>query len=173
MNHSSDNQDSEQKLKSLLALKKHEQPPPGYFDQLPNAVIHRLRTEQPPRVNSIWFENFFAKLAFEPKLAYGVGLMVGASALITGSYFVQSKGPELANIPSLRPGSPLNPSADEDSGQLNYMSLVPEPTLASTLSHSSKLFTNAPVRSLAPPSFLFDGPALQQVHAVSYRTQPY
>jgi hypothetical protein len=162
--------DKNKQLKILLALKHHEQPPPGYFDQLPSAIIHRLKTEQTSRISFSWFENFFAKLAIEPKLAYGVGLMVGASVILGGSYFVQTKPVDTAANPAANPSGSQPEEENEDGNWIRSPRITDSPRAAFV--QTTHLFTNSPVRSLAPPSFLFEGPSLQ-MHAVSYKTQAH
>jgi hypothetical protein len=54
-------------LRKLMALKRHEQPPPGYFNQLPDRIAARLEREggQP----GFW-ERFMAGFSFRPAFAY-------------------------------------------------------------------------------------------------------
>ncbi len=79
MNPEQENFDS---LRKLLALKRHEQPPPGYFDHFSSNVIHGIReARHAERQEGIpWLQRFWALLEAQPLLAGGVG--VGACALM-------------------------------------------------------------------------------------------
>jgi hypothetical protein len=57
-------------LRKLMALKRHEQPPPGYFDRLANKIAYRLEEESEP---SLW-EKFVAGFTFRPAFAYSFAL---------------------------------------------------------------------------------------------------
>lgn len=62
-------------LRKLLALKKHEQPPPGYFNRLQAniaAAIHEPVEEK-------GLLNFFRNLALKPALGFAFGLAVFSS----------------------------------------------------------------------------------------------
>lgn len=76
--------DKSESLRRLLALKRHETPPPGFFDQLPRAVRARLEA-QPEAVG--WWTGLLAWLrlewSFKPALA---GAMLAAAA---GLYVVE------------------------------------------------------------------------------------
>ena len=69
MNESENNFES---LRRLLALKRHEIPPPGYFNNFPRQVMARLRAgeaDAPPAIAApSWLLKFFQ--AFEAKPAY-------------------------------------------------------------------------------------------------------
>jgi hypothetical protein len=54
-------------LRKLMALKRHEQPPPGYFNRLPDKIASRLEREggQP----GFW-EKILAGFTFRPAFAY-------------------------------------------------------------------------------------------------------
>jgi hypothetical protein len=69
-------------LKKLLALKRHEQPPPGYFDHLPRTIRARVQAGVPETESGFW-ETLFHRLTLRPAAAYSavgiacVGLVVG------------------------------------------------------------------------------------------------
>jgi hypothetical protein len=67
------NSDSEnfEALRKLMALKRHEQPPPGYFDRLPDKIVCRLEREgcEP----SFW-DKIVAGFSFRPVFAYSFAL---------------------------------------------------------------------------------------------------
>ena len=103
-----ENQDFEQ-LKKLLALKKHEQPPPGYFNKFSGNVISRLRAERAEHANSMhalekdapWLLRFWRMLETRPMLAGTFGAAVCGLVLF---------GIVLAEKPDDRPnlaGTPL------------------------------------------------------------------
>lgn len=65
-------------LKRLLALKRHEQPPPGYFERLPVTILRRIRIEHQTAPFDGWLTSLVDRLTFRPALAgvCGVGLCV-------------------------------------------------------------------------------------------------
>jgi hypothetical protein len=58
-------------LRKLMALKRHEQPPPGYFSRLPDKIASRLEREEGQP--GFW-ERIFAGLTFRPAFAYSFAL---------------------------------------------------------------------------------------------------
>jgi len=67
------NSDSEnfEGLRKLMALKRHEQPPPRYFDRLANQIAYRLEHER--NEPSFW-EKIVAGFTFRPAFAYSFAL---------------------------------------------------------------------------------------------------
>jgi hypothetical protein len=91
---SEDTENFEQ-LRRLLALKRHEQPPPGYFNDFSRQVILRIRAgERGGEVTILeqfsweapWLQRIWAALETKPILAgtFGLGL---CSLLIAGVVF--------------------------------------------------------------------------------------
>jgi hypothetical protein len=55
-------------LRQLLALKRHEVPPPGYFDRFSGNVIARIRAEENKSSQS-WFSKIIEALELKPAFA--------------------------------------------------------------------------------------------------------
>lgn len=73
-------------LRKALALKKYEQPPPGYFNRLPNQIMARIEAGEG---QAKFWERFIPHFTFRPVMAYGFGLaMCGAVAL--GVYYTSN-----------------------------------------------------------------------------------
>ena len=94
MSMSEDTENFEQ-LRRLLALKRHEQPPPGYFNNFSRQVILRIRAGEMGEDAAIfgrfsweapWLQRIWAALETKPILAgaFGLGL---CSLLIAGVVF--------------------------------------------------------------------------------------
>jgi hypothetical protein len=86
MNSSPENQDP---IRKLLALKRYEQPPPGYFESFSQKVIARIEAQSASTALP-WWRQWFAGFAEQPLLAstYGmlfVGLLVVAVGLAQSS----------------------------------------------------------------------------------------
>ena len=62
-----------EKVRRIIALKRYEQPPPGYFHLLPNRILNRI--EKGDGKSSFW-ENWFSQFTIRPALAYAFGLTV-------------------------------------------------------------------------------------------------
>lgn len=62
-------------LRKLLALKRHEQPPPGYFDALPGRISARLAAEPAPP----FWKTLFPGIQWQTALGYSFSLAIFAS----------------------------------------------------------------------------------------------
>jgi hypothetical protein len=73
-------------LRRLLALKRHEMPPPGYFDRFSERVIARIEAQE-HRLQPSWWEKMLGLLEIRPLVAAAGGavalglLAAGGSAL--------------------------------------------------------------------------------------------
>jgi hypothetical protein len=97
-----ENQDFES-LRRLLSLKKHEQPPPRFFNEFSGNVISRIRAQR-SGANSMarleseapWLIRFWQTLANKPIAAWGVGAAV--SALVLGGILMAEKPASQVNL---------------------------------------------------------------------------
>ena len=70
------------KVERIIALKRYEQPPPGYFHLLPGRIINRIeRGEGQAGFWEKWWPNFRVR----PAMAYALGLAV-CGVLAAGVY---------------------------------------------------------------------------------------
>ena len=88
------------KLKKLLTLKRHELPPPGYFNKLPGEVVSRIRAERAGdnrdamsklQSEAPWLMKFWRTLEGKPIFAASFGTAV--CALILSAIFFAEKPP--------------------------------------------------------------------------------
>jgi hypothetical protein len=70
-------------VEKIIALKRYEQPPPGYFRLLPERITHRI--EQGEGQSNFW-ETWSAAFSIRPVLAYALGLTV-CGALTAGIWY--------------------------------------------------------------------------------------
>jgi len=93
-------------LRRLLALKRHEVPPPGYFDNFSCEVITRIKAgehlEAPGLVEKLsweatWFGRLWTALEARPAMAGLCGVAV-CGLLVSGLVFSESKGDSSAGI---------------------------------------------------------------------------
>jgi hypothetical protein len=80
-------------LRKLMALKRHEQPPPGYFNRLPDQIAARL--ERGDGKLAFW-ENFLGAFTFRPALAYGCVLAAFSALTLSVVYSVRTQPQESA-----------------------------------------------------------------------------
>lgn len=83
-----------EKLRRLLALKRHESPPPGFFDRLSGDVLRRIQAEDaaPPRA---WWQTLLSPREWQPAFAgaYAGGL---CALLLAGVFVARNLQPEQA-----------------------------------------------------------------------------
>ena len=90
--------DRVQAVRRLLAVKKHEQPPPGYFDNFSSRVIARIEAgERAP--DSFWdrLTEFWTAFETKPVLAGAVGMTF--CGLITFGFFFSDRASGLQSNP--------------------------------------------------------------------------
>lgn len=109
-------------LRRMLALKRHEQPPPGYFDRLPNLVVARLRAGDQGRRGSVlerlfdetpWLQRLVVGLLAKPVFAGAFGIAVCA-LLVSGVVYSENVEPgQLRSSLTVNDASPVLVSAPE------------------------------------------------------------
>lgn len=95
-------------LRRLLALKRHEQPAPGYFDRLANSIRSQLAAEQ---VREPWWSRWFAFGDIRPAWAGAFAVAV-VGLYVLGTSF--SGGPDSAAV--VQPGLALGSFSGQPSG---------------------------------------------------------
>jgi len=63
------------RLRKLLALKRCEQPPPGYFNHFSDKIIARIDAEG-PCIRISWWQQLFPEWDAKPVLACAYGLVI-------------------------------------------------------------------------------------------------
>lgn len=96
-------QEKFESLRRLLALKKHEQPPPGYFKDFSQQVIMHIRAAGPGEeslgLETVpWLQRFWATLEHNPMLAGAFGVLVCA-LLLSGVIFSERAGTPDVSLP--------------------------------------------------------------------------
>jgi len=157
MSHSPDEFDG---LQKVLLLKRHEQPPPGYFVHFADKVVARIEAEGLVR-RGRWWQRLWITLQSGPVVACGYGGVV-AGLLVIGVGISQSVEPGSAG-PAAVMANPwdvqMRSLSESTPANVAYARQVMEPTIP----HSS--FT--PVVSRGAPDSLFDG-SLLKVRPASY-----
>jgi hypothetical protein len=136
-----------EQLRRLLALKRHEQPPPGYFDHFSDKVIARIEAEGLV-IRPSWWQRLFPELDARPVLACAYGLVI-VGLLVVGLGASQTLEPtEVASPVLATPWLTPTPMA---------ASLTPmDPSARQVIVQNDAGSGFTPVVSSTAPSFLFD-----------------
>ena len=148
-------------LQRLLKLKRHEVPPPGYFNRLPGDIISEIRAQQHDGLSSTarlaseapWLMRLWS--ALEAKPLFGGAFGAAICALVLGALYLTEK-------PTERPTNvPLNAG-------------IPSPFVASTVPASDASGLGSPLlmaatnlNNVSGPN-LFDQVPMLQVAPVSH-----
>lgn len=156
-------------LRTLLSLKRHEQPPPGYFNNFSRDVIASLKAEQAGSFRATetgdapgWIVRFLESLQVRPGLSGAVG--AGFCALLVGGVLMSEGDAQApATIPSLlsQVTSGGQPAADVTSTAMAF-----QPVTAETSAPLLVASNNLPMSSR--PS-LFDTPVYFETAPAAYR----
>lgn len=110
------NSENFEQLQRLLAIKKHELPPPGYFNRFSGEVIARIREERHASSNALsrlqseapWLVRLWQALESKPAFAGAFGAAV--CALLLGGIFFAEKPvapPEFASPVAAQQNAPF------------------------------------------------------------------
>jgi hypothetical protein len=139
-------QENFEKLCLLLSVKRHEQPPPGYFDRLPREIISRIRAEEARgkiAADTSWWQRVWNVLDAKPVLAGSFGVAV-CGLLLAGFAFNMAPETEPVNaalpMPHLFAGNLAPaPVTEQHSGMVSL-----------SVMGGSSMFPTGGVVSLAP-----------------------
>lgn len=97
------------KLRKLLAFKRHEAPPPGYFDRLPAQIMARIEALE-ERKKRGWWERWLARPLSHPAVGWAYASL--AVALVIGGVVVGQhvKARSQANATHPAEGGPASPA---------------------------------------------------------------
>ena len=137
------NEEQFKQLKKLLALKRHEQPPPGYFDRLPRQIISAIEAVQARPEH--WLLRIWSTFQRNPAFAGAFG--VAMCALVIGGIF-------FANQTSGSKGR--NAAASNANANIAASPSANLPTPANQLAGADVSSTN-PVASNQGLDFFFNG----------------
>ena len=84
-------------LRKLMALKRHEQPPPGYLNHLPARIIARI--ERGEGQSNFW-EKISMQFSLRPSLAYAFGLTACGALGLSAVFIAKQEGMRTANSSS-------------------------------------------------------------------------
>jgi hypothetical protein len=101
------NEENFDSLRRLLALKRHEQPPPGYFNELARKISARLTAEPAPRF-SFW-ERFLPTPVWKTAMAGGFSL-AATCALFFAIHTSLTTDNQATAVPNISHGN-ANPAA--------------------------------------------------------------
>ena len=152
MNESEDNFES---LRRLLALKRHEIPPPGYFNNFSDRVVARIRAGETAgsweKAGSFWLLNFFR--IFETKPAFA-GAFASSLCMLLLFGVIYTERPDSTPKTSLL--------ATMQAPAISLAANTTTPAAAPDLSASSQpmglMISTNPVLSLAPIASFFGQP---------------
>lgn len=125
------NPDEYESVKKLLALKRHEEPPPGYFDRLPGEIRARIAhaVAHPEPFWRRWLESW----DLSPALATSYAT-VAVVLVLGGVWLARPPGaqtnPQIVTVPRATGSSPTNavtPSNSAPAGLFSTPSLQVQP----------------------------------------------
>ena len=113
-----------EQLRRLLALKRHEVPPPGYFNRFSAQVMARLHGPEPLEPLT-WWQRFGLDFDFKPALVCGLGVVV-CSLLAVGVIAGTQLGETATLAGNMEAPALLDPTGSVPVGMPGFAS-IPKP----------------------------------------------
>src|SRR5208282_3392916 len=156
-----ENQTNFESLRRLLALKRHETPPPGYFNNFSSQVMARLRAGETEMADG-WSGRLFASMpwllsalqAVETRPVFAGGFATALCAMLlfgaviaqrpdsASTAFMQPAAPDAASFASATPAAP---SALQPVNQFMVADNSTNPVFSSFQAPSTASFSQIPV----------------------------
>jgi hypothetical protein len=148
----SDNEQDFDALRRLLALKRHEVPPPGYFEDFSSNVIARIRSGE-AAARMPWILRFIQ--AFESRPAYPVALASSLCMLLLFGIITVEQNPGISTGLATQMGASGFPVATVSSGaQTAGLLALGNTNSDNNLSDNTSLFgSSQPNPYIQPVSF--------------------
>jgi len=151
-----------EQLKRLLKLKRHEVPPPGYFNNFSGNVITRLRAGEARGRRTLgerlqreipWLVNFFQVFETRPGLVGGFAVSL-CLLLLLGVVFTENSGQAPKSMLA------ISGDAQPDNSLASLTAPVAAaPTLAAADGSTGIMASTNPATSLQPVATLFGQPS--------------
>ena len=131
-----ENENNFESLRRLLALKRHETPPPGYFNYFSSQVLQRIRAGDTGK-SANWLEELFGQAPWLGKLLQVFDVkpvfasaFAGALCLLLFLGIIYAERPDLASQPVLQAATPptttslaaVSPSLSQSADQMGIVS---------------------------------------------------
>jgi hypothetical protein len=163
-----ENENNFEPLRRLLALKRHETPPPGYFENFSGDVMARIRAGDDGRTEIVarqlpWL--FRLLTAFEAKPAF-VGAFASALCLLLVIGIVFAERPDSVTQSLLTPSAQASPGGILVADATSPSGLDTQPMAQPDFLSSTNPVLNAQLASsqLGGTFFGQPGPSVQQVN---------
>ena len=137
----SDDSENFDELKRLLALKRHETPPPGFYQDMPGRVLNQIESEKEASATSLWsqlMESFRLRPAFSGAFAMGL-----CALLMVAVYYRPQSGTNPEGVTSDPRGQMVadNPFTSTNLNQTSPPSGMFDPTLGPGVQRASQTNT--------------------------------
>jgi hypothetical protein len=149
-----ENENNFESLRRLLALKRHETPPPGHFTYFSSQVLQRIRAGD-PGTSSGWTEDLFGQAPWVEKLLHlfdvkpvFAGAFAGALCLLLFVGIIFAERPDITTQTALQPANVDNTSAS--------LAAVSPTTLSQPADQTGIVSSTSPVLSLQPMASPFE-----------------
>ncbi len=100
MKSDSENSENFEALRKLMALKRHEVPPPGYFNRLSGSIISRIERGEGKLT---FLERISVEFTIRPAFAYAFAI-AACGALTTSLYSVRTQSAAAGEQPAVATG---------------------------------------------------------------------
>lgn len=137
----SENEQDFEALRRLLALKRHEVPPPGYFEDFSSNVIARVRASE-AAARMPWFLRFVQ--AFESRPAYPVALASSLCMVLLFGIITVEQNPGISAGLAEQTGASGFPVATITTGAQSGSQQLLGVSTNNDLSSTTSLFSSQP-----------------------------